>query len=47
MRRKGPSAALRAAQIGSALEGKFPLGVDQPSHRQIGQVCELCSGARV
>ena len=23
------------------------LGVDQPSHRQIGQVCELCSGARV
>ena len=23
------------------------LGVDQPSHRQIGQVCELRSGARV
>ena len=23
------------------------LGVDQPSHRKIGQVCELCSGARV
>ena len=22
-------------------------GVDQPSHRIIGQVCELCSGARV
>ena len=23
------------------------LGVDQPSHRKIAQVCELCSGARV
>ena len=23
------------------------LGVDQPSHCQIGQVCELCSGAKV
>ena len=22
-------------------------GVDQPSHRKIGKVCELCSGARV